>query len=196
MPGIRAFIAVELTAQVRQRLNKVEQELQARCGESARRAVRWVAVKNIHLTLKFLGDVPAVQLPALTSLLAEESARHPAFELVVSGLGVFPNLRRPRVVWAGSEGGTALSELQKGLDQGTAALGFPREERPFSPHLTLGRVSDHAGEAELAALARALAETKAGELGRVQVDRIHLFRSDLRPEGPIYTSLQHFLLRK
>ena len=194
MPGIRAFIAIDLPADVRQKLNAVEQQLQASCGEAARRVVRWVPADKIHLTLKFLGDVASDMLPPLADLLQREAARHPGFELVIGGLGVFPNPRRPRVIWVGCDGGAGLGSLQKALDQATQRLGYPGEDRPFSPHLTLGRVSEGAREEELSALVRALQESKIGELGRASVTRIHLFRSDLRPGGPVYTSLHQFPL--
>jgi len=194
MPGFRSFIAIELPASVRQRLNEVELQLQTRCGEMARRVVRWTPVGNLHLTLKFLGDVPSQQMPALIALLQEESANHATFDLLVSGLGVFPNPRRPRVVWVGCDGGPALGDLVKALDCQTARLGFAREERPFLPHLTLGRVADGAREEDLMVLVRALSETQVAELARVPVEVIHLFRSDLRPAGPIYTTLGQFAL--
>lgn len=194
MPGIRSFIAIEMPPGTRQELDAVEKQLQERLGQAARRAVRWVPAGNIHLTLKFLGDVSPQQMPALTALLQEEVARHPALDLVVAGLGVFPNPRRPRVVWVGCDGGAALASLARAVDQRVSTQGFPREDRPFSAHLTLGRVSDHAREEELAVLARAMAEANVGELARVRVESIHLFRSDLRPAGPVYTSLQRFAL--
>lgn len=194
MENIRAFIAIELPLQIRQKLDVVEQQIQAQVGEGARRAVRWIPAEKIHLTLKFLGEVSAEKIPALADLLKEEAARCPGFDLAIAGLGAFPNPRRPRVVWVGCEGGPALAALQKAVDQGTQRLGFPAEDRPFSPHLTLGRVSDHARLEELVPLQRVLTELKIGELGRAWVERIHLFRSDLRPGGPIYTSLHHFPL--
>jgi 2'-5' RNA ligase len=194
MPPVRAFIAIELPAEIRQKLNAVEQQIQARAGEDSRRAVRWVAAEKIHLTLKFLGDVSPEKLPELDSILKEEAARSPGFDMVIGGLGAFPNPRRPRVVWVGCEGGPALAALQKAVDRVTQHMGFPSEDRPFSAHLTLGRVNEHSNPEELAPLQGVLSELKIGELGRARVERFHLFRSDLRPGGPVYTSLYQFPL--
>jgi RNA 2',3'-cyclic 3'-phosphodiesterase len=192
MPVIRAFIGIELPENVQQKLNNVERQIQDRGGETVRRAVRWVPASNIHLTLKFLGDVGTENISAIARMLEEEAAAHSGFDLVIGGLGTFPNPRRPRVIWVGCEGGVGLGKVQKSVDQGTHKLGFPGEERPFSPHLTLGRVGDNARGDELAQLIRALGETKIGELARVQVGQLHLFKSDLRPSGAVYTSLYQF----
>jgi RNA 2',3'-cyclic 3'-phosphodiesterase len=196
MPVIRAFIAIELPAAVHQKLNDVERQLQVRAGETARRAVRWVPGNNIHLTLKFLGDVATDQLPVIARRLEEEAANHSGFELIIGGLGTFPNPRRPRVIWVGCEGSPGLSELQKAVDLSMQPLGYPGEERPFSPHLTLGRVGDQARGDEVAQLVRGLGEIKIGELARVQVEQFHLFKSELRPGGAVYTSLHQFGLAK
>ncbi len=196
MPPVRAFIAIKLPAEIRQKLNAVEQQIQFRAGEDSRRAVRWVAADKIHLTLKFLGDVSPEKLPELNDLLIAESAHWLGFDLGIAGLGAFPSPRRPRVIWVGCEGGPGLTALQKAIDQSTHRLGFPPEDRPFSPHLTLGRVNEHARPEELVSLQRGLSETKIGELGQAHVESFHLFRSDLRPGGPIYTSLYQFQLRQ
>jgi RNA 2',3'-cyclic 3'-phosphodiesterase len=193
---IRAFIAIELPSEIRRKLDEVEQQIQARAAKTARHAVRWVATDKIHLTLKFLGDMSADQIPAAVDLLTEAAAGHSGIELVIGGSGAFPNPHRPRVIWVGCEGGQGLIRLHKAVDQAMEHLGYPAETRPFSPHLTLGRVGENAGAEELAHLVSALGQTHVGELGRVQVERIHLFQSDLRPDGPIYTSLHQVRLEK
>jgi RNA 2',3'-cyclic 3'-phosphodiesterase len=191
---IRAFIAIELSDDIHHRLDDVEHQIQSRAGETARRAVRWVAAENIHLTLKFLGDVSTDQLTPITGLLAEVAASYPGLDLTIGGSGAFPNARRPRVVWVGCEGSPVLGRLQKAVDQAMDRLGYPREERPFSPHLTLGRVNENARGDELAQLVRALGETHVGELGRVKVETFHLFKSELHPGGAVYTRLNTFRL--
>lgn len=192
MEAIRAFIAIELPEAVRAQLDAVEKQIQERTGESARRAVRWVPANNMHLTLKFLGEVSLGNIEALASMLQNEAARHKAFEMVISGVGAFPNVHRPRVIWAGAEAPAELSALQKAIEAETRKLGYPAEERSFSPHLTLGRVSQNARPDEVTQVARALSEMRVGELGRVRADRVHLFRSDLHPSGSVYTSLYAF----
>ncbi len=195
MDAIRAFIAIELPETVRQKLDAIEKDIQSRAGETARRAVRWVPASNMHLTLKFLGEVSTANLQTLARMMQNEASKHSHFEMTIGELGAFPNVRRPRVIWIGTEAPAELSALQKSIEAETQKLGYPVEERPFSPHLTLGRISQNAHPDEVTQVARALTEMKIGELGRVQVERIHLFRSDLHPSGAIYTSLYAFALR-
>lgn len=195
MEAIRAFIAIELPEELRRQLSAVGQQIQAQAGETARRAVRWVPAVNMHLTLKFLGEVSQANLNVLSGMLEAEAARHAPFKFTVGGLGAFPNPRRPRVVWVGSEVPPDLPQIQHAIDLETQRLGYPGEDRPYSPHLTLGRVNQNAQPDAVAQLARALSEVKVGQLGVVTVDAVHLFQSDLRPTGSIYTSLYRFPLK-
>lgn len=192
MDAIRTFIAIELPEDVRRRLDTVENDLQARIGSS--KAVRWVPAGNMHLTLKFLGEVSTANVQSLARMLRGETARHPRFSLTIGGLGAFPNPRRPRVIWVGAGAPPELSSLQRSIEAETRRLGYPAEDRPFSAHLTLGRIAQNARPDDIAVVARALSEIQVGELGRVEVDRLHLFRSDLHTSGSVYTSLYSFPL--
>ena len=183
--AIRAFIAIELPAELQNRIGQAISNLQQHAGH----AVRWVSTQNIHLTIKFLGNVSPSNLDALTTVLSSESVRHKGFEIRVGGLGAFPNKLRPRVVWVGVQAPVQLIELQHGIDREINRLGYPGEERDFSPHLTLGRVSQHASPQEVKQIAEALSISSIGDLGSVHVDSIRLFRSDLQPGGAIYTPL-------
>ncbi len=194
MDAIRAFIAIELPEPIRQQLDQIEKQVQERAGEAGRKAVRWVPASNMHLTLKFLGEVSTANVQTLARMLQNEASRHKGFELTIGGLGAFPNVRRPRVVWVGTEAPNDLSVLQKAIEAETRQLGYPAEERPFSPHLTLGRISQNARPEEVTQVAKVLGEMKVGELGRVRVEHLHLFRSDLKPSGAVYTSLYKFKL--
>lgn len=200
MDAIRAFIAIELENDIRAALDAVTRQLQAECaaagGEAARKAVRWVPAANIHLTLKFLGEVSAANVEALARMLKAEARRHAPFSIAVTGLGAFPNVRRPRVIWIGNEAPNGLNALQRAIEAETRALGYPSEDRPFSPHLTLGRISQNATPGEASAVAQALNRVQVGRLGCIHVDRVHLFQSDLRPSGAVYTSLYAFPLGK
>ncbi len=184
METIRAFIAIELAEEIQAGLDRVLNRLRP-----ASKAVRWVPAGNIHLTLKFLGDTPLEKIEQLKQSLASEAAQHPPFEIQVGGLGAFPNSRRPRVIWIGVQAPADLASLASGVEKAAETLGFASEERPFSPHLTLGRVSQHATYDEIGALADLLTKTHVESLGVSSVDQIHLFRSDLRPGGAVYTSL-------
>lgn len=196
MEAIRAFIAIELSEEIRQKLGELEKTIQAHTGEAARKAVRWVPANNMHLTLKFLGDVSIGNVEALAGMLRNEAARHASFDLTVGSLGAFPNLHRPRVIWVGVKAPSKLAALQKAIEAETRQLGYPTEDRPFSPHLTLGRITQNARPEEVTQVARVVEELQVGELGQVHVNRLDLFRSDLHPSGSIYTSLYNFQLKQ
>ncbi len=183
---IRAFIAIDLTPEIRQRLDQVSGQLKQRLENVP---VRWVPASNIHLTLKFLGDVSINNLEMLKKILQTEVEGHHPFEISVGNLGAFPTPRHARVVWVGVEAPPDLLSVQHGIEAATARLGYAREERPFSPHLTLGRVSRNATAKDAHLLSEVLESTKVGYLGAAQVDSVHLFRSDLKPTGSVYTRI-------
>ena len=136
--------------------------------------------------LKFLGDVSPANVELLTQMLSVEVNRHPAFEIQFEGLGAFPNPRRPRVIWIGIQAPAGLEALQHGIEAATATLDYPAEKRPFSPHLTIGRVKNM-GTPRM--LAEAMADGADIGWGESVVDRIHLVRSELFPSGPRYSIL-------
>lgn len=183
MSVIRAFIAVELSHPVQQKLDAVTRELQQKMPGLP---VRWVSASNIHLTLAFLGDVSINNVPAITSEIQAEAAQHPAFEFAVAKLGAFPNATRPRVVWVGIEAPPVLGELQGGIAMRMKRLGYASEERDFTPHLTIGRVSRSAGQGDVHSIGECVQQARVGNLGSVEVHSVHLFRSDLKPTGPVY----------
>ncbi len=187
MPGIRSFVAVELDDAARRELARLEDQLRGTGAD-----VKWVAPASLHLTLKFLGDVPAGDLPAVTRALGEALEGVAPFALVLSGLGAFPSVSGPRVVWVGvAEGRETLAGLASRIEMALEPLGFPRESRGFSPHLTLGRCRSSRGVAELKA---ALVARKDFRGPRIAVDRVMLLSSELRPAGPVYAPLAVFAL--
>jgi RNA 2',3'-cyclic 3'-phosphodiesterase len=186
MNVIRLFIAISLSDEVHTGLEHVIQDLKNRLPGGA---VRWVQASNIHLTIKFLGDVSVAGLEMLTTMFQTEAAHHQQFEFSVGGIGAFPSPHRPRVIWVGVEAPAELSGLQHGMEAEMARLGYAPEERPFSPHLTIGRVARNADPGDLRRLSSVLETFKVGFLGVTQVKAIHLFRSDLQPGGAVYTRL-------
>lgn len=192
MTVIRAFIAIDLPPEIRQRLDQVIAQLTQRLEGIP---VRWVPAGNIHLTLKFLGDVSVANVEMLKKVLQTEAETHHRFEVSVGGLGAFPNNRQPRVVWAGVEAPQELGSLQRNIDTAMAKLGYNREERPFSAHLTLGRVSRNATARDAHRIGEVIEATKVGYLGIAQVDAVHLYKSDLQPSGSVYTRLFSTLLK-
>ena len=185
MTVIRAFIAIDLPESIQARLEDVLDKVKT----PGDKAVRWVPAANIHLTIKFLGDVSPANLELHTRLLKAEVSRFRPFEICVGTLGAFPSIRRPRVIWVGVEAPPTLAAMQRAIETETVRLGYAAEDRPFSPHLTLGRVAHNASPDEVRKVADTLVSVKVGELGRATVDSVRLFRSDLQPGGAVYTPL-------
>jgi 2'-5' RNA ligase len=186
MSLLRAFIAVELPQQTRAAIERQAARLRQSLGGDL---IRWVPVENMHLTLKFLGDVVDTHLNFLKQMISQTAESHPPFDLQVGGLGCFPNLRAPRVIWVGIHAPPVLSALQKNIEAGAARLGYEKEERAFSPHLTLGRARQNANPADLPRIRAALNSIQLGGMETARIESIHLFKSDLTPKGSIYTKL-------
>lgn len=184
---LRLFIALELPHDVLAALQAMQDRLR---GRAPRETVRWTRPEGIHLTLKFLGETPAAKQPAITAAMQQAATGYAPLHLHATGLGCFPNLARPRVVWIGLGGDLdALAALAAAMEAATETLGFAREGRPFSPHLTLGRVRQEAGSADVKALGRLIEATHVGEIARWTAESVSLMRSDLRPDGARYTCL-------
>ncbi len=187
MTLVRTFIAIHLNDTLRDQIEALANELRRRPGGQA---ARWTPKGNIHLTIKFLGDVERNDLPAVYEAVGRAAAGVTPFAVEVADLGCFPNTRRPNIVWVGLQGElAALRRLQQAIEGALEPLGHPRERRPFSPHLTIGRVNRRASAAETAALGQTIASYGPVALGRVAVASVSVVQSDLRPAGPIYTDL-------
>ncbi len=195
MDTVRAFIAIPLPALLLDTLSALQRNLERRMPPGG---VRWVRAEGIHLTLKFLGDVPAARLGAIRQALEAVSHDCEGFTCLVAGLGCFPNPHRPRVVWVGlQEPSGRLAALQAAVERAVAALGYPPEGRPFTPHLTLGRVRERLPAAEVAGVGAAVsAHNSAEPLGELEADHFDLIRSILQPDGARYISLASYALRR
>jgi RNA 2',3'-cyclic 3'-phosphodiesterase len=186
MSVIRAFIAIDLSPEIRRMLDQVTMQLKDRLVDVP---IRWVPAENIHLTLMFLGDVSVKNLEMLKKVLQTEVSSQHSFEFSVGGVGAFPNTRHARVVWVGVEAPAELVNVQRGIEMAVSRLGYAREDRPFSAHLTLGRVSRNATSKDIHLISEVLESTKVGFLGVAQVDSIHLLKSDLQSTGAVYSSI-------
>jgi RNA 2',3'-cyclic 3'-phosphodiesterase len=186
MSLLRAFIAIELPSHVCDAIKKQTTHLRQTLGNDL---IRWVPTQNMHLTLKFLGDIATSHVDFLKQLLTREADSHPQFDLQLGGLGSFPNSRRPRLLWIGIHAPADLASLQKSVEAGASRLGYEQEERAFSPHLTIGRTRQSVSQPELQKIRAALDTIQLGNIGTAKVDSIHLFKSDLQPSGSIYTKL-------
>jgi 2'-5' RNA ligase len=186
---LRTFIAVDLPSHLQHTIQQKTAPLRQTLGSSL---VRWVAVDNLHLTLKFLGDVSSTSIDMLAQMLRAEADLIPAFDMLVTGLGAFPSLKRPRVLFIGIQAPAGLVALSRGVESGCARLGYESDaesRRGFSPHLTVGRVRQDVPPADQQKIRGVLAESVIDSLGTARVDSVHLYRSDLKPSGSVYTRL-------
>ena len=187
METIRAFVAIPLNAAIISCLEKVYRELKSLPVD-----VKWVRPESIHLTLKFLGDVAMERTEVIGQALERALHGFNPWMVEVRRLGTFPAMRNPRVVWVGMDDATGqIITLQERVEEELAAVGFEKEQRKFSPHLTLGRVRSPRGKTELV---NYLIDERERELGELQVRRVVLFKSELKPTGAVYTELREFPL--
>lgn len=187
MSTLRTFIAIELDEGLKKNLALLQDQLQAKLSP---RSVRWVRPEGIHLTLKFLGDTTTDQVEQVKGALARVAAGAGPIAFSVGGVGCFPHARRPRVVWVGLHEPTGdLACLRDAVEAHVAPLGFPTEQRPFSPHLTLGRVHRYASNAEVREVGEVVAASAIGDIGGMTATALSYIQSKLTPGGAIYTAL-------
>ena len=183
---IRSFVAIELPEEAKKGLASLRRELE----RDEHRFVKWVDPGGIHLTLKFLGNIPSKRVTETTEAMKKAAQGLSPFFLEISGLGAFPSLKQVRVVWVGVGGELdKLSTLQQNIDSALAALGFAREERSFVPHLTVARVREGASTSERGRFGELVGSATFEGKYHVEVEAIKLMRSQLTPAGAIYTCL-------
>ena len=188
----RLFIAIELPEEVLKAIGRLQNDLKKVIPA---RSARWTHPEGIHLTLKFLGDVPAEQVGELEAAIKEIGAAHRPLELQAGGLGCFPNLERPRVLWLGLGGDLVkLAALQEDVEKRIAPMGYPTEERGFNPHLTLARTARDASRADAAAIGAAVSQHDQGQLAAWRVGSVSLMRSFLKPDGAVYEQVAEAVL--
>ena len=183
---IRSFIAIELPEEVKSALTKLRGGLE----RTEHSFIKWVDPGGIHLTLKFLGNVPFKQVTQITRAVEEATKGIPHFHLEISSLGAFPNLKQPRVLWVGIGGEIdRLLRLQQNIDSALAPLGFAKEERPFTPHLTLARMRQGASSIHVKNFGELLMSTHFETRCSFKVGAVNLMKSQLTPRGAVYTCL-------
>ena len=180
---VRSFLAIELPKPILRKIEEVQGDLRSTHAD-----VRWVNPEKIHLTLKFFGNIEESRINPIFKSIEEPIRNTLPFFLKVKGVGAFPHLRNPRVIWMGLvDGKEVLTSFQKQIETRLEKIGFQPEDRPFHPHLTLGRMKSSRGKEELVGR---MEKHKEEEFGDLQVERVVLFKSDLKPSGPIYTPLK------
>ncbi len=183
---MRLFTAIDLPVAITDKLSA----LVVRLRPEAR--IHWSPTGNLHITTKFIGELPEQRLGELAAALRRLAGYDP-IPITVRGLGWFPNARSPRVFWAGVEAASSLGALARDTDEAAARLGVARELRPYSPHLTLARIKE---PVPLDRLRAAIAGLPTVEFGEYVADRFCLYRSELKPSGSVYTKIEEFLLPK
>ncbi|MCX7957679.1 MAG: RNA 2',3'-cyclic phosphodiesterase [Deltaproteobacteria bacterium] len=186
---IRTFIAIEPDEKAKERLLSFL--------DKARKAVRgdisWTRKENLHFTLKFLGEIPKVKITEIEHLIQTISERHSVFNIGIGGVGFFPDIRKPRIFWAGIKSGQdELMSLAQDIENDCEYLGFAREKREFKAHITIARIRDPRIKSDNTLLEKLSQE----DICSFSADRIILYRSDLLPAGAKYTVLKEFLLKK
>jgi len=185
MSQIRSFIAIELSPIIKSKIEEIQSKLKSSTSD-----VRWVRKEGIHLTLKFLGNIEEERISEISDIIRKCSTDTTTFTLKVHSLGAFPNERNPKVIWVGAEDESGnLGKLQHALEKGLAKIGFKKEKRSFSPHLTLGRLRSPKGKSELT---QRLENYKNYEFGTFEAKEVCFFKSELKPGGAIYTKLKTF----
>ncbi len=185
---MRCFIAINLDDSLRKEIDKYIGELKA-----GNRDVRWVPPENLHITLKFLGETPEDSVKEISEKLSSVAAHHKPLRIKLHGVGVFPDRKRPRVIWIDLLDAEGLLKIKEQVEKVIITLGFNEENRSFSPHLTIGRIRELKDRGRLLKDVETL---KDKDFGNIDVKKISLMRSDLKPTGAQYTALAEFNLNK
>ena len=185
--AIRTFVAVDVPQPIKMELDKLIGELRPFAPD-----IRWVKAANLHITLRFLGDIPQSSVSGLVSEIAKNSSDFKSFHLSLAGIGGFPNLHKPRVIWlGGGDGQDSLHVLALRVEKACIACGFGNADKPFSSHLTIGRVKYPKGNERLVSYIQHLNYTSP----TFPVKEVIVFKSDLMPSGPKYTRLETVSLK-
>lgn len=181
---LRSFIAIEIPHLIQESIFALTSKIRQ---EYPKPGIRWVPINNIHLTLKFLGDVPLKNLELLKRSLACEINRLESFSIPFSKTGIFPNINKPRIIWIGFNHLQNMIELRELVEITASKLGFQTEGRPFFPHITLGRFSDNYSVTTIHSILSDLNALDLSFVDPVEINSIKIFKSDLKPKGPEYT---------
>jgi len=185
--SVRTFIAIELPEEVTRALARTIMELRARVATPD---IKWVAAGSVHVTLKFLGDVPVARISEMSATLSDVCAATTPMRLHVAALGAFPSTRQPRVLWVGLGGDVeALTTLARTIDESLTRIGFAPESRSFAPHLTLARLRQEASPRVKAALGEAITSARSPHPVGFEAIAASVMRSQLSPRGAVYTRL-------
>ncbi len=188
---MRAFIAIDLPQEIKDYLAKAQAKL-----KSSNADVKWVNPQNIHLTLKFLGEIDEKQLNQITQILEDIAGNKTQFYIHLTSFGAFPNIKSARVIWAGiDKGDSEVKQIAEDLEKESEKIGIPKEERPFSSHITIGRTRSSKNRNKLSQALENLTSESGGFSAEFTAVKITLFQSTLTPKGPIYETLKEAHLK-
>jgi 2'-5' RNA ligase len=190
---LRTFIAVDFPLEIIDKARRIITYLKTQTPENA---LKWVVPENLHLTLTFLGDIPEEDLEQIRAITSEALKSQPPFEITIEGLGLYPGVKNPRVVWLGITGSQPLIDIHNKLDQALQKADVTPENRDYSPHLTIARVRRHTDHETAMEIGKTLSHYKVDTLGDIKIEEIQLYQSKLTPQGPIYTKLLTVPLNK
>jgi RNA 2',3'-cyclic 3'-phosphodiesterase len=185
---VRLFVALEIPSAVREHLGALIKDLSALEKRPSGKKTRWVRAENLHVTLKFIGEAAPNKVDEIVAALFTVRSEQPA-ELRFRGLGFFPGEKRPRVLWAGIESSAELAAIARDIEHHLEPLGFSREKRAFTPHLTLARFEPPGISERLQAV---VSENAERDFGGLRASKFHLIESKLKPSGAEYTTLHSF----
>lgn len=187
METIRTFIAVDFPLEIKEKIAEITAYFQTKLPPAQ---IKWVEPDHMHLTLKFMGETPLDKLVQIKQSIHQVVSGFPSFKIEIKALGMYPNAKRPRVIWLGINDENNLILLHNQLDQALKGEGIKSDRRPLSPHLTIGRVRRNADQESVMQIGKILSQFKIGSLGCIKIDEIVYYQSVLTPQGPIYTILQ------
>jgi 2'-5' RNA ligase len=190
---LRTFIAVDFQTEILTKIKEIVDYLRTQAPVDA---LKWVGRDNLHLTLKFIGEISQDKINRVKALMVDALNTSTAFTLEVKGLGMYPNAKKPRVIWLGIENVSGLVDLHKHLDRALSQVDIKPDTRPFSPHLTIARVRKNAAPNQVSLIGETLSQFKVGSLGITQIENVRLYQSELTPQGSIYTPLMTISLNQ
>jgi len=180
---MRTFIAIDFSPEIREKIGEIIKYFKTQTPDYA---LKWVETQNLHMTIKFLGEVSEGHLQTIKDVLSDTLKGSGAFEIEVTGMGMYPSTQKPRVIWLGVEGSEPLKDIHETLDLALQKASIPPDKRGLSPHLTIARVRKNVETLIVQDIGKTLSQFKIDSLGKCTIDKIVLYKSTLTPVGPIY----------
>jgi len=188
---LRLFVAVNFNMELKEQISEILFKF-----KKIEPSIKWVKANDIHITLKFLGETEKEKLKVIEAAMKDICSKHRAFTLSMNNVGVFPNIKKPRVIWLGiNKGGHCLKDINRDLEEELFKAGFPKENKDFKSHITLGRVKDFF-RGDITNILKSISQDELNAFEEQKIERISLMKSTLYSDGPIYEILSEFNLKE